>query len=262
MKRLVKIIFIILTVAAFGFAAMAVGFSYLPTDEEIGWRFITANPVDLSQVSAFSQYRSCAGHDFRHPTVATGEFEKTPRSMKHYVKAKPEYRGTIDRVAAFSPFDGEITEIDDDNGGPGDQQIWLAPVNANKASPRQWQFVFFHINLDPALREGSMVAAGQKIGTANLARGPEGATDNFDIAMKFTRPLHQPAVDEVFTHMVPSILAEYERYGIIEENMAISEKYRDASDCPLLPKGQGGEDADTVYFPSGSGNNEYVFTRL
>ena len=105
-----------------------------------------------------------------------------------------------------------------------------------------------------------MVAAGQKIGTANLARGPESATDNFDIAMKFTRPLHQPAVDQVFTHMASPVLAEYEQYGITEKNMLISEEYRDANDCPLLPKGSG-EDADTVYFPSGAGSNEYVFTR-
>ncbi len=259
MKRWSKILIAILMIPVIGFGAMALGFSYQPTDKEIGWQFMTANPVDLSQIAAFSQYRSCAGHDYRHPTVMTGEFEKTPRSMKHYVKVKPEYRGTTDQVPVFAPFYGKITTIDTDLGGPNDQQIWLTPTAANPISPRQWQFVFFHINLDPSLRKGSIVKAGQPIGTANLARGPNRATDNFDIAMKFTRPLHQPAVDEVFTHMTPAVLAEFEPYGITAKNVTLAEADRDAHDCPLLPLGQGGDNPETIYFPPEAGSNEYIF---
>ncbi len=259
MSRWKKVALTLAAVVVVGFGAMAVGFSYPVTKAELAERFITANPLDVSQIAAFSQYRSCAGHDFRHPTAATGEREPTPRSMKHYVKAKPEYRGTVDAVAAFAPFDGTISVIDDDFGGPGDQAVWLAPQGDNPASPRQWQFVFFHINLDSSLREGSPVAAGQKIGTANLARGPERATDNFDIAVKFTRPLHHPAVDEVFTHMTEQVLAEYGERGITAENVRIDKEYRDSHDCPTLPKGQGGENSDVIYFPPEAGSKEYIF---
>ena len=258
-----KVLLAIVAVIVLSFAAMAVGFSYLPTDKEINKKFITANPVDLSQIAAFSQYRSCAGHDYRHPMVSTGEFEKTPRSMKHYVKAKPEFRGTKDRVSVFAPFDGEISFIDNDRGGPGDQQVSLTAESNNPANPRQWQFVFFHINLDPSLRKGSPVSAGQRIGYANLARGSQGDTDNFDIGMKFTRPLHQPAGDEVFSHMAPSVLAEYARYGITPEDLTIAQEYRDIHDCPVLPQAPAGPeyDPETIYFPSESGSNEYIFLK-
>lgn len=250
----------VVVVAAVG---MAIGFSYPVTQKEIAQRFITANPVDLSQIEAFSQYRSCAGHDHRHPTVQTGTFEKTPRSMKHYIAVKPEFRGTVDKVVAFAPFDGEISNIDNDRGGPGDQQIWLTPDSDNPASPRQWQFIFFHISLDPSLREGSRLTAGQRIGSANLARGPERATGNFDMAMGFTRPLHQPAGDEVFTHMMPPVLAEYAKYDITPERLVIAEEYRDAHDCPLLSQAPAGleYDSDTIYFPPQAGSGEYVFLK-
>lgn len=240
---------------------MAVGFSFLPTDQEISEQFITANPVDVSQIAALSQYRSCAGHDYRHPTVQTGEFEATPRSMKHYVKVQPAYRGTMNAVGVFAPFDGKISGIDTDRGGPGDLQVWLTPDTDHPASPRQWHFVFFHINLDPAFQQGSRVVAGQRIGWANLARGPERATDNFDFGMKFTRPLHQPAGDEVFSHMTPPVLAEYQRYGITRESLTIAEDYRDTHDCPLLPAAPAGPEYDpgTLYFPPEAGSDEYVW---
>lgn len=181
--------------------------------------------------------------------------------MKYYVTAKSEFRGTVDAVSVFAPFDGEVFLIDNDRGGPGDQQIWLQPDAGNPASPRQWQFVFFHINLDPSLQKGSRVTAGQNIGTANLARGPDRATGNFDFAMKFTRPLHQPAVDQVFTHMALNVLADYAEYGITPEKLTISEEYRDVHDCPLSPAAPAGPeyDPDTIYFPAEAGAGETVF---
>lgn len=262
-RRGVKIVVLAVIILVGGFAAMAVGFSYPVTEAELSQQFIVAHPFDPAQVAALSQFRSCAGHDYRGPMAATGRVESTPRSLKHYVRVKPEYGGTMDAVPVFAPFDGTISMIDDDLGGPGDQQVWLSPAAANPASPRQWQFVFFHIGLDPSLREGSPVSAGQKIGGANLARGPQGATDNFDIAMKITRPLHRPAVDAVFHHMTPELLAEYARLGVTPADLIIPEEYRDAHDCPQLPQPLAGPeyDAGTVYFPPGAGSGEYVFLK-
>lgn len=249
---------IIVTIVIVGFLSMAFGFSYQPTQTEINQQFVTANPLDLSQVAAFSQYRSCAGHDYRAQTVKTNKVESTPRSMKHYVKVKPEFRGTKDKVLALAPFDGTIYVIDKDLGGPDDQQIWLTPKTSTPWSPRQWQFVFFHINLADGLKEGSVVKAGQQIGTANLARGPQGSSDNFDIAMKFTRPMNRPAIDTVFDHLIPAVLAEYQKYGLSPNDLVIPEEVRDVNDCPLLPKGQGGDGPD-IYFPPEAASNEYIF---
>ena len=46
-------------------------------------KFITANPFNLSQISAISKFRSCVGHDYSGLN-ANGK-EETKRSMKHYL---------------------------------------------------------------------------------------------------------------------------------------------------------------------------------
>lgn len=181
--------------------------------------------------------------------MATGKMEDTPRSMKHYVTVRSDLRGKSGIVKALAPFDGKIFEVIDDFGGPGDQQIWLTPrsISSSSRSPRQWYFVFFHIALEDGLKEGSEVKAGQLIGTANLKRGPEGGTENFDIAVKFTRPFQRPALDAPFAHMAQNVLNEYARYGVTEANVLISKEKRDANLCPTRPRLLGGE-GDEVYF--------------
>lgn len=255
MSRLKKVALITLAVAVGGFAVMTVWFSKAPTAEEISKKFIVANPLDLAQIESLSKYRSCMGHDFRAPDLS-GETEATPRSMKHYVRVKPEFRGTIDKVSAFAPFDGEISVLDDDLGGVGDQQVWLTP---DIKSPRQWHFVFFHLSLKPGLKKGSVVKAGGLIGTANLKHGPEQATDNFDIAVKFTRPMHRPAIDAPFNHATQSVLSEYKTYGVNADDLIISEVERDAAACPIDPNVDfGGRDA---YFSRETSPNDYVWLK-
>lgn len=235
-----RVILTVATAALAGFAGMVVWQARAVTKHEASRIFITANPLDLSQIEALSKYRSCAGHDYRAPRL-DGRTEATARSMKHYVKVKPEFRGTVDKISAFAPFDGVISVIDDDLGGPGDQQIWLTP---DRRSPRQWQFIFFHINLRPGLEKGSTVKAGELIGTASLRRGPDAATDNFDIALKFTRPMHRPAIGAPFVHMSKNVLEEYARYGVNANALHISEEERDRAACTIDPNVNfGGPDA-------------------
>src|SRR3989338_174833 len=143
-----------------GLAVVMARFASLPTQEELNRKFIVSNPLDLSQIAAFSKYRSCAGHDFRNPSAATGEKEATPRSLKHYVKVRSDLSGKNGVVKALAPFDGKIFEIDEDLGDLNDQQIWLTP---DSISPRQWHFIFFHLDLEDGLKEGSPVKAGQVI---------------------------------------------------------------------------------------------------
>ena len=253
--KLKKTILTILAVAAAGFAGMSLWFAQAVTDEEAARRFIGANPRDLSQIESFSKYRSCVGHDYRGPGL-DGETEATPRSMKHYARVKPEFRGTIDRVSAFAPFDGAVSVIDDDAGEPGDQQIWLTP---DTRSPRQWHFVFFHINIKPGLKKGSAVKAGELIGTASMRRGPDQAADNFDIAMKFTRPLHRPAIDMPFAHAAENVLAEHRQYGVEPGDLLISEAERDARACVIDPAiNFGGTDA---YFSRETSPGDYIWLK-
>lgn len=233
-------------VIVIGFGIFVVKSSAALTQEELNNKFITHNPLDLSQIRGFSKYRSCAGHDFRDPAAVSGKKEATPRSMKHYIKVRSDLSGKNGIVKALAPFDGKIYEIDDDNGGPGDQAIWLTP---DSISPRQWQFIFYHIALIDGLEEGSKVKAGQIIGTANLKRAPGQETDNFDMAVKFMRPLRRPAVDAPFSHMAANVLDEFGKYGITENDVNVSEKERDANPCTTIPKPSWGE-GDDVYFSS------------
>ena len=255
MAWLKKIISVIIAVIALGFGGMSIWFAQDVSDEEAARRFITANPLDLSQIEGFSKYRSCMGHDFRAPNLS-GEKEATPRSQKHYVMVKPKFHGTIDKVSAFAPFDGIISVVDDDLGGPGDQQIWLTP---DSISPRQWHFVFFHINLKRGLEKGSAVKAGDLIGTANLRRGPENTTGNFDIAVKFTRPMHRPAIDAPLNHAVQNVLDEYREYGVSANDFIIPEKERDAVACQIDPNvNYGGPDA---YFARETSPGDYLWLK-
>lgn len=253
MKKIFKILGIVVAIIVLAFGGMAIWFGGAVTADETKALFITTNPLDLSQIESFSKYRSCMGHDYRGPGLS-GETEATPRSMKHYIRAKPQYRGTIDKVSAFAPFDGVVSVIDDDLGGPGDQQIWLT---SESKSPRQWQFIFFHMNLKPGLEKGSKVKAGELIGNAALRREGNQITDNFDIAVKFTRPMHRPAIDAPFRHMAKSVLDEYKKYGVTDpSNLEISEQERDAALCVIDPNvNYGGPDA---YFKRETAPSDHI----
>jgi len=240
--------------AALAFAAIGVGIIVItpPKNEELPELFTTANPLNLDQIRAISKYRSCEGHDYRGPNLA-GETEKTPRSMKHYLMVKPEFRGTEGQVEVFAPFDGEIAEVRDEMASSG-RQVWLTP-NPNSSS--RWQFVFFHVLLNSGLKEGSAVIAGQRIGTVSLARGPDGATDNFDFALKLIRPFRQPALDTPFKHMAPEVLAEYRQRGASIDKLIVSKKERDGNPCSVSSSSDGGK-LDAI-FVSKTTADEYVW---
>lgn len=254
LKKLRWLLVVPLIVVLF-FLVMGFTNSQPPTKEELEEKFIVANPLDLSQIKGFSKYRSCMGHDYRNPTV-TDEKESTPRSMKHYIKVKEEFMGKNGVVKAIAPFDGRISSIEknDPERKPDDQQVWLA---RDSIFPRLWHFVFFHIDLRDDLKENSQVKAGEVIGTANLARGPEKSTDNFDMAVKFTRPMAIPAVEFPMAHFSNNLLAEYARYGITPENMTITKEYRDKNLCPTTGQSLAGD----VYFTPNTDPNDMVYLK-
>ncbi|MEK7132259.1 MAG: hypothetical protein AAB833_01955 [Patescibacteria group bacterium] len=212
-------------------------------------KFITTNPFDLAQIKGFSKYRSCEGHDYRYPSI-TGEMEATPRSMKHYVVVKEMFRGTVDQIDVFAPFNGKISNVEDEF--IGGSQVWLAP---NQGGTYDWQFVFFHLKLDEDKQKGVSVSAGEHIGTANLRREHIGTTDNFDFALRLMRPLRQPAVDAPFNYATQELLAEYSTYGITIDNLIISKEERDARPCQISPNTEGTD----IRFPTGIMADDYVW---
>ena len=63
--------------------------------------FITANPLDLSQIKSISRFRSCEGHNYSGQN-ANGE-EETYRTMKHYLGSVDQLAQTDQRVKIFAP---------------------------------------------------------------------------------------------------------------------------------------------------------------
>ena len=246
LKKLKWFLIIPLAVIAF-FVIMGIRYSGPLTEKELSEKFIVVNPLDLSQIRGLSKYRSCAGHDYRGPTVQTSRKESTSRSMKHYIKVKEELRGKNGVIKAIAPFDGKISNIEkrDPESKPYDQQIWLTP-DTNSKIPRQWNFIFFHIDLNDGLKEGAKVKAGEIIGTAYMTRGRENSTDNFDMAVKFTKPMSPPAIDFPLAHASDEVLAEYENYGVTLSGLEVLEEYRDQNPCP-------------VSFPATSDFNDYAY---
>lgn len=237
------------------FGVMGVVYSGPPTESERSEKFIVVNPLDLSQIKGLSKYRSCVGHDYRDPNL-DGKKESTPRSMKHYIKVKEELAGKNGVIKAIAPFDGKISNLEkrDPERKPYDQQVWLTPAT-NPASPRRWNFIFFHIDLNDDLGVGSPVKAGQVIGTAYMTRGPENTTDNFDMAVKFTRPMAVPAVSLPLAHASEEVLAQYREYGVELSSLEIAEAVRDQQLCPTT----GGSLAGDVYFSPTSDPSDWAF---
>ncbi len=210
MKKPLIIIIVILIVAAAGILF----FGGSPSEDND--KFITANPLDLTQIKAISKFRSCEGHDYSGKNV-DGETE-TNRSMKHYVTAVDTLDKTTNKVKAFAPFDGEIGTIEIEQN-PRGVQVWLSPENSGN-----WKFVFFHIDLLPNLSKGTEVKAGELIGYADLVDAA-----NFDIALKIGG--FSQKFDSVFDHMEDSVMQQYQDRGLTAENIVVTKDARDADPC-------------------------------
>ena len=175
--------------------------------------FIVVNPIDLSQVSMISTFRSCEGHDYSGFNI-NGELE-SGRSMKHYIVPTDEFKNTQGRLKALAPFDGTIVSIEREFRGA---QVWLSPQE------NDFNFIFFHIDLLPELAVGTEVKAGQIIGHADV----RGAND-FDIGLKRFPPFFY--LDSPFNYMSAEVLEQYFDLGIERDNIIISKQERDQNPC-------------------------------
>ena len=190
-----------------------------PTDSSVAeddLRFIIANPLDLSQIQRISTFRSCVGHDYSG--LNTRGEKETLRSMKHYLEPLPSLIGT-DQIKIFAPFDGKVVEILD---GPPGKAIYLSA----KAAP-SWKFIFFHVVPAVGIKEGTLVQAGEQVGTVSAD-----IHSNFDFALKQFSWKGQ-VFDSPFMHMADSILGEYAASGVTLENIIFSKEARDAEPCPV-----------------------------
>ena len=196
------------------------------------YQFIVASPVNLSQISQMSKFRSCVGHDYSGYDV-NGSLE-TNRSMKHYFTPTAAYAFTTGKIEEFAPFNGTITSITAEHTPIG-HQVWIADATsgatiAGYPTPGIWTMVFFHMDLLSGLQVGSVVKAGQLIGYANQANHEY----TFDMVLSkfsFTSGGFSQVLDSMFNHMDPQVLAYFAKYGVNQSNIIIPKAYRDANPC-------------------------------
>lgn len=111
-------------------------------------RFAANDYIDLSVIVRISRFRSAVGHD------AHDDFESC-RSMKHYF----EPRASLDwsAVPVYSPVQGTVEDTLSESAG----------LKVRIRSTAQPAFVFgiYHVNPSLPLARGTVLSAGQQIGT-------------------------------------------------------------------------------------------------
>ncbi len=190
-------------------------------------KYITAVPLDLTQIERISKYRSCAGHD-RSGYSFAGVFE-SDRSMKHYVYPVKKFQGTTNAVKLFAPFDGTVATINpekDNVGGrpKGGHGIGFStPVDPNVI------FQFGHIYFVKDFVVGDSVKAGELVGYAALGN----VGNDFDLDLLGTRLPTSGAevLGSIFEHLSPAVEAAFAKVGITPDTTSWSAEYRDAHPC-------------------------------
>lgn len=187
--------------------------------------WITANPLDLSVVTAMSTFRSCSGHDYSGLDVE-GQRE-TERSMKHYVVTSVPWQ-PADSISGYAPFDGTVTGVESEQFPLG-RQVQITASGAG--SP--WIFVFFHADL--LVKAGDRVKAAQPVvkwppASAASLLGQLRPALSFDVALKARGP-GGDVYDSPLLHMTPAVLAQFTARGLTPAKLIVPKAARDAAPC-------------------------------
>ena len=194
----------------------------------------TSNFTELDKFSKMSKIRSGVGHDFSYNTPEYDKTRSNCKSMKHYFmpagvpKQQALYASTPHTfpwmsIKFFSPVDGRIVGVYYKENKYGTEANFTV---ASSEHPGYF-FMFFHIALDPSLKEGSVVKAGQQIGTL----GDEEAWGEIATSIKIGPGDHrlvsflEVATDEV--------VKQYKARGFeTPSDVIVTKEQRDANPLP------------------------------
>jgi len=183
---------------------------------------ITANPVQLNQIFAISQFRSDAGHDY---SAASWDGE-TCRSMKSYYNFSQDVVNNVEvrskptpghpNIDIYAPFDGTITYNAVDTTPLGTQ------VHIASAKDPSFYVILFHIDLSPSLHIGSHVTSGQMIATI-------GPMDEIDVAYEAKLfPSGKVVYMSIFNYMTSAAFAPYAALGHKPSDFVLTRAEADA----------------------------------
>lgn len=209
-------------------------------------KFITANPVNLSQIGGISKFRSCQGHEYSGK--GPEGIVESNRSMKHYIAPKEEIRDKLGVIEIFAPFDGKLVFVLPEGKGA---QLIISPEGE-----KNWGLIIFHVDRLPGIKVGSKLKSGQLIGHANVKD-----RHDFDIALTYTNssliveniakllrgsPLLPLPKDDylvsAFDYMTDEVRAQFTAAGFKLDEMQYSRKYRDGKFCDFEKSSQYPED--------------------
>jgi hypothetical protein len=176
-------------------------------------RVVTADYIDLEEITAVSLFRSSMGHDY------WDSFERC-RSLKHYFVPRDPKRATDIEIRA--PFAGEVTRTFEEWAG---FQVQIR-AEENPAVTA----ILFHVALDRPLAAGERLSSGQRIGNH------VGAQTSSDIAMRVETPGGAKLVSYIEA-LTDEVWGGYRARGIASRDLlVISKEARDAD--PLTCDGE------------------------
>ena len=215
------------------------------------------NFSELDKYSRMSKIRSAVGHDFSYNTPEYDATRSNCKSMKHYFvpmgvpKENAAYQTAQHTfewmsIKFFAPVDGRIVGVYYTETEYGTEANFTI---ASSEYPGYF-FMFFHVALDPDLKQNSVVKAGQLIGTL----GSEEAWGEIVVSIKIGPKDHRlvsfldVATDEV--------VMEYKARGFkTVSDVIVTKEQRDAN-----PLKCDNSEAGWFHGTSAAGTENTVFT--
>ena len=215
------------------------------------------NFSELDKYSRMSKIRSAVGHDFSYNTPEYDATRSSCKSMKHYFipmgvpKENAAYATAPHTfewmsIKFFAPVDGRIIGVYHTETEYGPQANFTV---ASSDYPGYF-FMYFHVTLDPDLKENSVVKAGQLVGTL----GSEEAWGEIAVSIKIGPNDHRlvsfldVATDEV--------VEEYKARGFkTASDVIVTKEQRDAN-----PLECDNSEAGWFHGTSKAGTENTVFT--
>lgn len=205
-------------------------------------KYISAIPVDLSQIESISKYRSCSGHNRDGYTF--DQVLETNRSLKHYFYPVPQFQGTTDKVKMYAPFDGTVASINLEANKVGGRPNNGNGIGFSPPLDKAVVFQFGHIYFVKSFKIGDSVKAGELVGYAALG---DKAFD-FDLDLLGAQPAKdgKEILGSIFDHMTPSVLSAFAAVGVTPLNTKETKAFRDQNPCNFDSQTQGDDRTSTV----------------
>ena len=188
------------------------------------------NFTELYKCSKMSKLRSAVGHDYSGGSIEYDPSRSNCKSIKHYLVQKgvpnesalyatTPHTFTWKSIKFFSPVDGTIQDVSYSQNESGTE----ARFAIGSSEHIGYYFVFFHIDLNPELKNGSTVQAGQQIGTL-------GSEDNWgEIAVQVRISDKDTRLISFLEIVTDDVLQEYRDRGVAApSDVIISKEQRDA----------------------------------